>query len=115
MSRNTIAEVITSIQNAYMDKKRMNSRWDGNRNYFYFLRYNDRPRGLSRGFNYQIASQWQVLVRLDNEDLIISYVSRKIYHSFIRILPGDIVKVKGRDNQSVCEKCPYLYSYLFQS
>ncbi|KAJ6215312.1 hypothetical protein RDWZM_010630 [Blomia tropicalis] len=33
-------------------------------------------------------------VRLDNEDLIIGYVSGKIRRSFIRILPGDKVKIE---------------------
>nr|AWI70827.1 translation initiation factor 1 [Prestonia portobellensis] len=33
-------------------------------------------------------------VRLDNEDQILSYVSGKIRRSFIRILPGDRVKVE---------------------
>nr|QVV24569.1 translational initiation factor 1 [Disporum cantoniense] len=33
-------------------------------------------------------------VRLDNEDLILSYVSGKIRRSFIRILPGARVKIE---------------------
>nr|YP_010565516.1 translation initiation factor 1 [Yoania japonica]UZA66603.1 translation initiation factor 1 [Yoania japonica]UZA66628.1 translation initiation factor 1 [Yoania japonica] len=33
-------------------------------------------------------------VRLDNEDLIIGYISGRIQHSFIRILIGDKVKVE---------------------
>ena len=33
-------------------------------------------------------------VRLDNEDLILGYVSGRIRRSFIRILPGDRVKVE---------------------
>ncbi|KAK4403155.1 30S ribosomal protein S11, chloroplastic [Sesamum angolense] len=33
-------------------------------------------------------------VRLDNEDLILGYVSGKIRRSFIRILPGDKVKIE---------------------
>nr|YP_010048370.1 translation initiation factor 1 [Pentasachme caudatum]QPK76724.1 translation initiation factor 1 [Pentasachme caudatum]WEV92427.1 translation initiation factor 1 [Pentasachme caudatum] len=33
-------------------------------------------------------------VRLDNEDLILGYISGKIRRSFIRILPGDRVKVE---------------------
>nr|YP_009141898.1 translation initiation factor IF-1 [Xerophyllum tenax]AIW56452.1 translation initiation factor IF-1 [Xerophyllum tenax] len=33
-------------------------------------------------------------VRLDNEDLILGYVSGKIRRSFIRILPGDRVKIE---------------------
>nr|YP_010880646.1 translational initiation factor 1 [Callitriche hermaphroditica]WHU54433.1 translational initiation factor 1 [Callitriche hermaphroditica] len=33
-------------------------------------------------------------VRLDNEDLILGYVSGKIRRSFIRILPGDNVKIE---------------------
>nr|NP_054387.1 translation initiation factor 1 [Epifagus virginiana]P30070.1 RecName: Full=Translation initiation factor IF-1, plastid [Epifagus virginiana]AAA65861.1 translation initiation factor [Epifagus virginiana] len=33
-------------------------------------------------------------VRLDNKDLIIGYVSGNIRHSFIRILPGDKVKIE---------------------
>nr|QKD76382.1 translation initiation factor 1 [Santalum album] len=33
-------------------------------------------------------------VRLDNEDLIIGYVSVRIRRSFIRILPGDRVKME---------------------
>ncbi|KAK2965088.1 hypothetical protein RJ640_012562, partial [Escallonia rubra] len=32
-------------------------------------------------------------VRLDNEDMILGYVSGKIRRSFIRILPGDRVKI----------------------
>jgi translation initiation factor IF-1 len=33
-------------------------------------------------------------VRLDNEDLILGYVSGKIRRSFIRILPGQEIKSK---------------------
>nr|YP_009578083.1 translational initiation factor 1 [Gonocaryum lobbianum]QBK32700.1 translational initiation factor 1 [Gonocaryum lobbianum] len=33
-------------------------------------------------------------VRLDNEDLILGYVLGKIRRSFIRILPGDRVKIE---------------------
>ena len=33
-------------------------------------------------------------VHLDNEDLILGFVSGKIRRSFIRILPGDRVKVE---------------------
>nr|YP_010924116.1 translational initiation factor 1 [Dasyphyllum popayanense]WKB10875.1 translational initiation factor 1 [Dasyphyllum popayanense] len=33
-------------------------------------------------------------VRLDNEDMILGYVSGKIRRSFIRILPGDRVKIE---------------------
>nr|UGK72620.1 translational initiation factor 1 [Acanthocalyx alba]UGK72692.1 translational initiation factor 1 [Acanthocalyx nepalensis subsp. delavayi] len=33
-------------------------------------------------------------VRLDNEDLILGYISGKIRRSLIRILPGDRVKVE---------------------
>ncbi|KAJ8755638.1 hypothetical protein K2173_022233 [Erythroxylum novogranatense] len=33
-------------------------------------------------------------VRLDNEDLIIGYISGKIRKNFVRILPGDRVKVE---------------------
>ncbi|MFS7905559.1 hypothetical protein Hanom_Chr01g00049101 [Helianthus anomalus] len=33
-------------------------------------------------------------VRLDNEDMILGYVSGKIRSSFIRILPGDRVKIE---------------------
>ncbi|KAI3663508.1 hypothetical protein L6452_45832 [Arctium lappa] len=33
-------------------------------------------------------------VRLDNEDIILGYVSGKIRRSFIRILPGDRVKIE---------------------
>nr|YP_010158208.1 translation initiation factor 1 [Cyrtophyllum fragrans]QRG30307.1 translation initiation factor 1 [Cyrtophyllum fragrans] len=33
-------------------------------------------------------------IRLDNDDLILGYVSGKIRRSFIRILPGDRVKVE---------------------
>nr|URQ21275.1 translational initiation factor 1 [Heptacodium miconioides] len=33
-------------------------------------------------------------VCLDNEDLILGYISGKIRRSFIRILPGDRVKVE---------------------
>nr|YP_010267453.1 initiation factor 1 [Nymphaea atrans]UIF94053.1 initiation factor 1 [Nymphaea atrans] len=32
-------------------------------------------------------------VRLDNEDLVLGYVSGRIRRSFIRILPGDRVKI----------------------
>nr|YP_010503362.1 translational initiation factor 1 [Chrysosplenium henryi]YP_010504287.1 translational initiation factor 1 [Chrysosplenium glossophyllum]UXE31911.1 translational initiation factor 1 [Chrysosplenium henryi]UXE32920.1 translational initiation factor 1 [Chrysosplenium glossophyllum] len=32
--------------------------------------------------------------RLDNEDLILGYVSGRIRHSFRRILPGDRVKIE---------------------
>nr|YP_009581646.1 translational initiation factor 1 [Glaucidium palmatum]QBK49883.1 translational initiation factor 1 [Glaucidium palmatum] len=32
-------------------------------------------------------------VSLDNEDLILGYVSGRIRRSFIRILPGDRVKI----------------------
>nr|QGX43720.1 translational initiation factor 1 [Chrysosplenium flagelliferum] len=33
-------------------------------------------------------------VRLDHEDLILGYVSGRIRRSFIRILPGDRVKIE---------------------
>nr|YP_010339976.1 translational initiation factor 1 [Paederia foetida]UOA66281.1 translational initiation factor 1 [Paederia foetida] len=33
-------------------------------------------------------------VRLDTEDLILGYVSRKIRRSFLRILPGNRVKIE---------------------
>nr|YP_010334425.1 translational initiation factor 1 [Bignonia magnifica]YP_010334463.1 translational initiation factor 1 [Bignonia magnifica]UNH90401.1 translational initiation factor 1 [Bignonia magnifica]UNH90402.1 translational initiation factor 1 [Bignonia magnifica] len=33
-------------------------------------------------------------VRLDNEDLVLGYVSGKIRRNFIRILPGDKVKIE---------------------
>nr|YP_009634499.1 translation initiation factor 1 [Ligustrum vulgare]QBS49522.1 translation initiation factor 1 [Ligustrum vulgare] len=33
-------------------------------------------------------------VRLDNEDLVLGYISGKIRRSFIRILPGDRVKIE---------------------
>nr|YP_010464182.1 translation initiation factor 1 [Valerianella locusta]UUL71534.1 translation initiation factor 1 [Valerianella locusta] len=33
-------------------------------------------------------------VRLDNEDFILGYISGKIRRGFIRILPGDRVKVE---------------------
>ncbi|KAL8199883.1 hypothetical protein R6Q57_013451 [Mikania cordata] len=33
-------------------------------------------------------------VRLDNENMILDYVSGKIRRSFIRILPGDRVKIE---------------------
>nr|YP_010894603.1 translational initiation factor 1 [Dicranostigma lactucoides]YP_010894635.1 translational initiation factor 1 [Dicranostigma lactucoides]WJW71473.1 translational initiation factor 1 [Dicranostigma lactucoides]WJW71506.1 translational initiation factor 1 [Dicranostigma lactucoides] len=33
-------------------------------------------------------------VRLDNEDLVLGYISGRIRHSFIRILPGDRVKIE---------------------
>nr|YP_010974788.1 translational initiation factor 1 [Lysiana exocarpi]WNR57365.1 translational initiation factor 1 [Lysiana exocarpi]WNR57430.1 translational initiation factor 1 [Lysiana exocarpi] len=32
-------------------------------------------------------------IRLDNEDLILGYVSGRIRRSFIRILPGDRIKI----------------------
>ncbi|KAI3499661.1 hypothetical protein L1887_35465 [Cichorium endivia] len=60
-------------------------------------------------------------VRLDNEDMILGYVSGKIRRSFIRILPGDRVKIevsrydstRGRVGnmkirasvRKICEKC----------
>lgn len=33
-------------------------------------------------------------VRLDNEDLILGYISGKIRQNFIRVLPGDRVRVE---------------------
>ncbi|CAN6443075.1 unnamed protein product [Victoria cruziana] len=33
-------------------------------------------------------------IRLDNKDLVLGYVSGWIRHSFIRILPGDRVKIE---------------------
>nr|YP_008592674.1 translational initiation factor 1 [Berberis bealei]YP_008592714.1 translational initiation factor 1 [Berberis bealei]YP_009251487.1 InfA [Berberis amurensis]YP_009251521.1 InfA [Berberis amurensis]YP_009251581.1 InfA [Berberis koreana]YP_009251615.1 InfA [Berberis koreana]YP_009628468.1 translation initiation factor 1 [Berberis fortunei]YP_009628504.1 translation initiation factor 1 [Berberis fortunei]YP_009671822.1 translational initiation factor 1 [Berberis aristata]YP_009671858.1 tra len=33
-------------------------------------------------------------VRLDNDDLILGYISGKIRRSYIRILPGDRVKIE---------------------
>ncbi|WOG97285.1 hypothetical protein DCAR_0416625 [Daucus carota subsp. sativus] len=33
-------------------------------------------------------------IRLDNQDMILGYVSGKIRSSFIRILPGDRVKIE---------------------
>nr|QXO02946.1 initiation factor 1 [Cheirostylis thailandica] len=51
-------------------------------------------------------------VRLDNQDLIIGYISGRIRRSFIRILPGDRVKVemshydstRGRIIYRLCKK-----------
>nr|YP_010313624.1 translational initiation factor 1 [Primula smithiana]UNA62747.1 translational initiation factor 1 [Primula smithiana] len=37
---------------------------------------------------------------LDNEDLNLGYISGKIRHSFIQILPGDRVKIKVRHSDS---------------
>ncbi|KAK8950534.1 hypothetical protein KSP40_PGU018418 [Platanthera guangdongensis] len=33
-------------------------------------------------------------VRLDNQDIILGYISGRIRRSFIRILPGDRVKIE---------------------
>nr|ACR24635.1 initiation factor IF1 [Nepenthes ventricosa] len=51
-------------------------------------------------------------VRLDNEDLILGYVSGRIRRGFIRILPGDRVQIeisrydstKGRIIYRLCNK-----------
>ena len=44
-------------------------------------------------------------VRLDNEDLILGYVSGRIRRSFIRILPGDRVKIEVSSYGSTSKEC----------
>ncbi|MFS8001520.1 Translation initiation factor IF-1 [Helianthus anomalus] len=47
------------------------------------------------------------LVRLDNEDMILGYVSGKIRRSFIRILSGDTVKIEVSRYDST--RCRIIY------
>nr|YP_009493619.1 translation initiation factor 1 [Eucommia ulmoides]ANP25533.1 translation initiation factor 1 [Eucommia ulmoides]AWN56541.1 translation initiation factor 1 [Eucommia ulmoides]AZT79304.1 translation initiation factor 1 [Eucommia ulmoides]UDP56444.1 translation initiation factor 1 [Eucommia ulmoides]WMG64954.1 translational initiation factor 1 [Eucommia ulmoides] len=49
---------------------------------------------IHEGFITESLSNGMFRVRLDNEDLIIGYISGKIRRSFIRILPGDRVKIE---------------------
>ncbi|XP_061942846.1 uncharacterized protein LOC133667599 [Apis cerana] len=111
MGRDTIAEIITSIRNADMDRKRVVriASTDITENIVKILFQegfieNLIPQGALPGMKEQ---KWihegliteslpngMFRVRLDNEDLILGYVSGKIRRSFIRILPGDKVKIE---------------------
>nr|YP_009141985.1 translation initiation factor IF-1 [Helonias koreana]AIW56539.1 translation initiation factor IF-1 [Helonias koreana] len=48
---------------------------------------------IHEGFITESLPNGMFRVRLDNEDLILGYVSGKIRRSFIRILPGDRIKI----------------------
>nr|YP_009774785.1 InfA [Symphoricarpos orbiculatus]YP_010044180.1 translation initiation factor 1 [Symphoricarpos sinensis]AKZ21883.1 translation initiation factor 1 [Symphoricarpos occidentalis]QJA14273.1 InfA [Symphoricarpos orbiculatus]QPF22819.1 translation initiation factor 1 [Symphoricarpos sinensis]URQ21442.1 translational initiation factor 1 [Symphoricarpos orbiculatus] len=52
------------------------------------------PKRIHEGLITESLSNGMFRVHLDNEDLIIGYISGKIRRSFIRILPGDRVKVE---------------------
>lgn len=52
------------------------------------------PKSIHEGLITESLSNGMFRVHLDNEDLIIGYISGKIRRSFIRILPGDRVKVE---------------------
>ncbi|CAN6475750.1 unnamed protein product [Victoria cruziana] len=47
-------------------------------------------------------------VRLDNEDLVLGYVSGRIRRSFIRILPEDRVKIEVSRYDSTRERIIYI-------
>nr|YP_009529166.1 translation initiation factor IF-1 [Pholisma arenarium]AXX75966.1 translation initiation factor IF-1 [Pholisma arenarium] len=49
---------------------------------------------VHEGFITESLPNGMFRIRLDNEDLILGYVSGKIRRSFIRILPGDRVKIE---------------------
>lgn len=49
---------------------------------------------IHEGFITESLPNGMFRVRLDNEDLILGYVSGRIRRSFIRILPGDRVKIE---------------------
>nr|QBS50144.1 translation initiation factor 1 [Syringa pubescens subsp. microphylla]QSQ71724.1 translational initiation factor 1 [Syringa pubescens subsp. microphylla]QSQ71763.1 translational initiation factor 1 [Syringa pubescens subsp. microphylla] len=49
---------------------------------------------IYEGLITEALSNGMFRVRLDNEDLILGYISGKIRRSFIRILPGDRVKIE---------------------
>uniref|UniRef100_A0A649UBK5 Translation initiation factor IF-1 n=2 Tax=Triosteum TaxID=105269 RepID=A0A649UBK5_9DIPS len=52
------------------------------------------PKCIHEGLITESLPNGMFRVHLDNEDLIIGYISGKIRRSFIRILPGDRVKVE---------------------
>lgn len=49
---------------------------------------------VHEGFITESLPNGMFRVRLDNEDLILGYISGKIRQNFIRVLPGDRVKVE---------------------
>lgn len=49
---------------------------------------------IHEGLITESLSNGMFRIRLDNEDLILGYVSGRIRRSFIRILPGDRVKIE---------------------
>nr|YP_010488435.1 translational initiation factor 1 [Anaxagorea javanica]QNS22703.1 translational initiation factor 1 [Anaxagorea javanica] len=49
---------------------------------------------IHEGLITESLSNGMFRVRLDNENLILGYISGKIRRSFIRILPGDRVKIE---------------------
>ncbi|XP_044477256.1 translation initiation factor IF-1, chloroplastic-like [Mangifera indica] len=49
---------------------------------------------VHEGFITESLPNGMFRVRLDNEDLILGYISGKIRQNFIRVLPGDKVKVE---------------------
>nr|YP_010549282.1 translation initiation factor 1 [Triosteum sinuatum]UYL25521.1 translation initiation factor 1 [Triosteum sinuatum] len=52
------------------------------------------PKCIHEGLITESLPNGMFRVHLDNNDLIIGYISGKIRRSFIRILPGDRVKVE---------------------
>nr|YP_009129887.1 translation initiation factor 1 [Paphiopedilum armeniacum]YP_009572183.1 translation initiation factor 1 [Paphiopedilum delenatii]YP_009714283.1 translation initiation factor 1 [Paphiopedilum micranthum]YP_010015645.1 translation initiation factor 1 [Paphiopedilum emersonii]YP_010602239.1 translation initiation factor 1 [Paphiopedilum hangianum]YP_010603152.1 translation initiation factor 1 [Paphiopedilum malipoense]YP_010603227.1 translation initiation factor 1 [Paphiopedilum jackii]YP_0 len=49
---------------------------------------------IHEGLIIESLSNGMFRVRLDNQDLILGYISGRIRRSFIRILPGDRVKIE---------------------
>nr|AVM83152.1 translational initiation factor 1 [Adenocalymma calcareum] len=49
---------------------------------------------IHEGLITQSLSNGMFRVRLDNEDLVLGYVSGKMRRNFIQILPGDKVKIE---------------------
>ncbi|KAL3646571.1 Ribosomal protein S8 [Castilleja foliolosa] len=105
MGRDTIAEIITSIRNADMDRKRVVRIASTNitENIVKIL-FREGGMGIvilstSRGIMTDREARLEgiggsILFRLDNQDLILGYVSGKIRRSLIRILTGDKVKIE---------------------
>nr|UDZ59589.1 translation initiation factor 1 [Sagittaria montevidensis] len=55
---------------------------------------NKEQKFIYEGLITESLSNGMFRVRLDNEDLILGYISGRIRRNFIRILPGDRVKIE---------------------
>ncbi|THU42994.1 hypothetical protein C4D60_Mb00t04420 [Musa balbisiana] len=56
--------------------------------------WNERTKFIHEGLITESLPNGMFRVRLDNKDVILGYVSGRIRRSFIRILPGDRVKIE---------------------